>query len=65
MPWELSLSRLPMIEAGEIAGVINACSNIWTSFPGNNYGQGGHSLETLVAKYHSLLGVASVGLANI
>ena len=58
MPWELSLSRLPMIEAGEIAGVINACSNIWTSFPGNDYGQGGHSLETLVVKCQSLLAVA-------
>jgi muramidase (phage lysozyme) len=45
---------IPMIEAGNIAGAIKACSNIWASFPGNDYGQaGGHSLETLVAKYGS------------
>jgi muramidase (phage lysozyme) len=47
-----------MIEAGDISGAITACSNIWASFPGNNYGQGGHSLETLVAKYQELLAAA-------
>jgi lysozyme len=45
-----------MVEAGDIAGAIAACSAIWASFPGNSYGQGGHSLETLVAKYQELLG---------
>lgn len=44
-----------LIEAGNVPAAITACSNIWASFPGNNYGQGGHSLDALVAKYHALL----------
>lgn len=44
------------VEAGDIQGAVEACSNIWASFPGNNYGQGGHSVETLLEKYQSLLG---------
>ena len=28
-----------MIEDGDIAGAINACSNIWASLPDNGYGQ--------------------------
>ena len=46
---------LDMIEAGDIAAAIAACSNIWASFPGNDYGQCGKSLATLVAKYSELL----------
>lgn len=37
------------------AGAITACSNIWASFPGNDYGQGGRSMSTLLAKYRELL----------
>jgi muramidase (phage lysozyme) len=47
------------IEAGDIAGAIEACANIWASFPGNDYGQGGHSLTTLEAKYQELVGTNS------
>jgi muramidase (phage lysozyme) len=36
---------------GNISFSITACSNIWASFPGNDYGQGGKSLQTLLAKY--------------
>ena len=46
---------LPLIDAGDIAGAITACSNIWASFPGNNYNQGGHSIDTLVNKYQEFL----------
>jgi muramidase (phage lysozyme) len=46
---------LALIEAGDIEGAIKACSNIWASFPGNDYGQGGKSLATLVEKYNELL----------
>jgi muramidase (phage lysozyme) len=47
---------LPMIEAGNVSGAIMACSNIWASFPGNDYEQpGGHSLAALMAKYQELL----------
>lgn len=35
----------------DIGAAIHACSNIWASFPGNNYGQGGHSIEKLISKY--------------
>jgi muramidase (phage lysozyme) len=50
---------LEKIEAGDIGGAIEACANIWASFPGNAYGQGGHSMATLEAKYHELLGTNS------
>lgn len=44
---------LALIKQGNISAAITACSNIWASFPGNSYGQGGHSLEALVAKYNA------------
>jgi muramidase (phage lysozyme) len=44
-----------LVEAGNIQGAIEACSNIWASFPGNSYGQGGHSMDTLLAKYESFI----------
>ena len=47
---------LPMIEAGDVQGAIEACSNIWASFPGNSYGQGGHSMDALLEEYKVLLG---------
>jgi muramidase (phage lysozyme) len=45
---------LVLIETGNIAGAITACSNIWTSFPRNNYAQGCHTLAALIAKYQTL-----------
>lgn len=44
-----------MVEAGNIEGAIGACSNIWASFPGNDYGQGGHAMPALLAQYQTLL----------
>lgn len=40
---------------GNTAAAIIMCSNIWASFPGNTYGQGGHSLPELVDKYDEFL----------
>ena len=40
-----------MVLTGDIEGAIKACSNIWASFPGNSYGQGGHSMDELLEKY--------------
>lgn len=40
-----------LILAGDIEGAIKSCSNIWASFPGNNYGQNAHSIGTLLDKY--------------
>lgn len=49
-------AALAMIESGNIEGAIAACSNIWASFPGNSYGQGGHSMAALLAEYATLTG---------
>jgi muramidase (phage lysozyme) len=42
---------LPLIANGLIPTAIQACSNIWASLPGNGYGQGGHSMDTLMAQW--------------
>lgn len=46
---------LPLIESGNIEAAIEACSNIWASFPGNSYGQGGHGMAALLNRYQELL----------
>ncbi len=49
-----------MIENGNIAGAIAACSNVWASLPGNNYDQpGGHAMEALLTQYDQLSGAAA------
>lgn len=50
---------LAKIEAGDIAGAIAACSNIWASLPGNDYGQGGHSMQALLERYSTITGSAA------
>ena len=41
--------------AGDIAEAIMDCSNIWASFPGNDYAQaGGKTLEDLMAQWGKL-----------
>lgn len=45
------------IKAGRIQQAIAKCSNIWASFPGNNYGQNPHHLDKLLAKWGELGGV--------
>jgi muramidase (phage lysozyme) len=39
------------ILAGNIQSAIEKCSNIWASFPGNDYGQGGKTLEALLDRF--------------
>jgi len=46
------------IEAGEVETAIRLCANIWASFPGNSYGQGGRSMDALLAKYDAFLAAA-------
>lgn len=45
---------LTLVKAHDIAGAIKACSNIWASFPGNDYGQGGHSVDELVSEFERI-----------
>ena len=39
------------IESGNIASAVRKCSNIWASFPGNNYGQHQQKMDDLIAHY--------------
>jgi len=43
-----------MVSVGNIANAIHACSNIWASFPGNDYGQNAHPLEKLLARWEAI-----------
>ena len=45
-----------LIVAGNVEAAIEACSNIWASFPGNQYAQGGKSMAALLTEYATLLG---------
>ncbi len=40
-----------MVQAGDIQGAITACSKVWASMPGNDYQQGGKSMQTLLNHY--------------
>lgn len=42
-----------LIATGDIQGAITACSNIWASFPGNDYAQGGKSMGDLLEQYQA------------
>lgn len=43
-----------LIDQGKIEDAIHACSNIWASFPGNHYQQGGKSMQALLDKFQEL-----------
>jgi muramidase (phage lysozyme) len=45
---------LQKILAQDIPGAIAKAATIWASLPGGPYGQGGHSLQTLMAKWAAL-----------
>ena len=40
---------------GKCAEAILACNKVWASFPGNEYGQGGRTLDWLISTYHPML----------
>lgn len=42
---------LPLLQAGDLAGAIVSCRNIWASLPGAGYGQHEHKFDTLRAAY--------------
>jgi muramidase (phage lysozyme) len=48
---------LPFIDAGNITKAITMCSNIWASFPGNDYKQHAHTITDLLAAYAAAGGV--------
>jgi len=43
------------IVAAEPEAAVRACSSLWASFPGNNYGQGGNDIEHLMTIYKQML----------
>ncbi|WP_321878491.1 glycoside hydrolase family 24 protein [Paraburkholderia bannensis] len=42
---------LPLIDAGDIEGTLKRIAPLWASIEGAGYGQGEHSIETLVSWY--------------
>jgi muramidase (phage lysozyme) len=42
------------ILSGDTDTAITLCAGIWASLPGNNYGQGGHSMQALLAEWEKL-----------
>ncbi|KVE36210.1 glycoside hydrolase family 24 protein [Burkholderia sp. BDU5] len=51
---------LPLIAAGQLAAAIKACSNIWASLPGNDYGQRQNELAMLTAAYKAAGGIVAI-----
>ena len=47
---------LDLISSGKIEKAIYACSNIWASFPGNDYGQHQNEIDVLRAVYRTFGG---------
>jgi muramidase (phage lysozyme) len=45
---------IALIGAGDIQAAITACSDIWASFPGNQYKQGSKSMVVLLDKFQEL-----------
>jgi muramidase (phage lysozyme) len=45
---------IPDILAGNIQSAITKCCTIWASFPGNDFGQGGKSMEALLTRFDAL-----------
>ncbi|VVE67857.1 lysozyme [Pandoraea anapnoica] len=52
---------LELIQHGQFAMAIAACSNIWASLPGNSYGQHENSLASLAEIYKACGGQIAVG----
>ena len=63
--WALQLIRerkaLDDIDNGRIHAAIIKVSNIWASFPANNYGQSPKTVEKLIAKFKELGGIVTDG----
>lgn len=59
--WAIQLIRerhaLPLIDMGNFADAVHACSNLWASLPGAGYGQHENKLDKLEAAYIDAGGV--------
>jgi muramidase (phage lysozyme) len=42
------------LDMGFVDQAVTACSAIWASLPGNDYGQGGHSMQAVLAEFDKL-----------
>ncbi|WP_322009244.1 glycoside hydrolase family 104 protein [Paraburkholderia sp. J12] len=62
--WALQLIReckaLPLIDAGQFASAVFACSSRWASLPGNSYGQRQNDLGVLTTAYQQAGGLVAV-----
>lgn len=52
---------IPLIQEGHIAASIGACSHLWASLPGNDYGQHQNQLSMLIAAFQAAGGTVAVG----
>lgn len=43
-----------LLQSNSIQEAIESLAPVWASLPGNNYGQGGHSMQQLLAKWEQL-----------
>lgn len=61
--WALQLIReckaLQLIDAGQFAQAVYACSSRWASLPGNNYGQHQNDVGALTMAYQQAGGVVA------
>lgn len=62
--WALQLIReckaLPLIDAGQFAAAVSACSSRWASLPGNSYGQRQNDMAVLTMAYQQAGGMVAV-----
>jgi muramidase (phage lysozyme) len=49
---------LGYIDDGKFDEAVRACSNIWASLPGNDYGQRQNNVSVLLAAYQAAGGTA-------
>lgn len=45
---------IPHIISGDIEAAITLCATTWASMPGNNYGQGSHSMASLLGYWATI-----------
>jgi muramidase (phage lysozyme) len=55
----ISLALAAHIEPSELETAVEDAANIWASFPGNSYGQGGKSMQQILADWGKLVAAST------